>query len=58
MKVDHLEESQSSHLIDSSDMIQKAKDHLRASLNYKSKNINLIDYRTCDCCGLPIVIFI
>ena len=58
MKVEHLEQSQSNHLIDNSDMIRKAKEHLRASLNYKSKNINLIDSRTCECCGLPIVIFI
>ena len=58
MKIEHLDESQSNHLIDKSDMIRKAKDHLRASLNYKSKNINLIDSITCECCGLPLVSFI
>lgn len=42
-------------LIDNSELVLKAKEHLQASLNYKYKGPDIKSARPCDCCGLPIV---
>ena len=42
-------------LIDNHEVVQKAEEHLRASLHYIYKGYDIRTSQTCPCCGLTTV---
>ena len=43
------------HLIDNHEVVQKAEEHLRASLHYVYQGSDIRTSRSCLCCGLTTV---